>query len=98
ALKRLSRLLRGMARRPSDVAARYGGEEFAIILPNTSPAGGHLFAENLRRAVERLGIPHSASAYGFVTVSIGLACEIPIAGVDSTILQRADAALYSAKA
>jgi diguanylate cyclase (GGDEF)-like protein/PAS domain S-box-containing protein len=96
-LKRLSHLLRGMARRPGDVAARYGGEEFAVILPNTSADGGYQFAENLRTSVEALNIPHCRSSYGIVTVSIGLACEIPI-GVDSAILQHTDAALYAAKA
>ena len=96
-LKRLSHLLRGMARRPGDVAARYGGEEFAVILPNTSADGGHQFAENLRTSVEALNIPHCRSSYGIVTVSIGLACEIP-AGADSAMLQHADAALYAAKA
>ena len=50
-LKRLSHLLRGMARRPGDVAARYGGEEFAVILPNTSADGGLHFAESLRTSV-----------------------------------------------
>lgn len=97
-LKRLSHLLRGMARRPGDVAARYGGEEFAVILPNTSADGGRQFAENLRTSVEALTIPHCRSSYGIVTVSIGMACEIPIGGVDSAILQHADAALYAAKA
>ena len=97
-LKRLSHLLRGMARRPGDVAARYGGEEFAIILPNTSAEGGHWFAENLRTSVEALNIPHCRSSYGIVTVSIGLVCEIPIDGGDSAMLQHADAALYAAKA
>ena len=97
-LKRLSHLLRGMARRPGDVAARYGGEEFAVILPNTAADGGLHFAENLRTAVEQLNIPHCRSSYGIVTVSIGIACEIPASRTDSTILQNADVALYSAKA
>ena len=97
-LKRLSHLLRGMARRPGDVAARYGGEEFAVILPNTSADGGHRFAESLRISVEAFNIPHCRSSYGIVTVSIGLICEIPIGGSDSAMLQHADAALYAAKA
>ncbi|MEO8419848.1 MAG: diguanylate cyclase [Hyphomicrobium sp.] len=96
-LKRLSHLLRGMARRPGDVAARYGGEEFAVILPNTSAEGGHQFAESLRTSVEALKLPHCRSSYGIVTISIGLACEIPT-GADSDMLQHADAALYAAKA
>ena len=96
-LKRLSHLLRGMARRPGDVAARYGGEEFAVILPNTSADGGQQFAENLRTSVEALKLLHCRSNYGIVTISIGLACEIPT-GADSDMLQHTDAALYAAKA
>ena len=97
-LKRLSHLLRSMARRPGDVAARYGGEEFAVILPNTSADGALHFAESLRTAVQQLNLPHCRSSYGIVTVSIGVACEAPASGPDSTVLQNADAALYSAKA
>lgn len=97
-LKRLSHLLRSMARRPGDVAARYGGEEFAVILPNTSADGALHFAEGLRTAVQQLNLPHCRSSYGIVTVSIGVACEAPASGPDSTVLQNADAALYSAKA
>jgi diguanylate cyclase (GGDEF)-like protein/PAS domain S-box-containing protein len=97
-LKRLSHLLRSMARRPGDVAARYGGEEFAVILPNTAADGGLHFAESLRTAVEQLNIPHCRSSYDIVTVSVGIACETPVSGTDSIILQHADAALYSAKA
>jgi diguanylate cyclase (GGDEF)-like protein len=96
-LKRLSHLLRGTARRPGDVAARYGGEEFAVILPNTSAEGGQQFAEQLRTSVEELNIPHCRSAFGIVTVSTGLACEIPVSGADN-ILANTAAALYSAKA
>jgi diguanylate cyclase (GGDEF)-like protein len=51
----------------------------------------------LRAGVEALNIPHCRSRYGVVTVSIGLACEPPIADTEAAMLQNADAALYSAK-
>jgi diguanylate cyclase (GGDEF)-like protein/PAS domain S-box-containing protein len=96
-LKRVSHLLRNLARRPGDVAARYGGEEFAIVLPNTTADGGRRFAERLRTGVEDMRIPHCRSAFGVVTVSVGLACETPVAGVEDGIVAKADAALYAAK-
>jgi diguanylate cyclase (GGDEF)-like protein len=74
-LKRLSHLLRGMARRLGDVAARCGGEEFAVILPSTSAEGEQQFAEHPRTSVA--ATPHCRSAFGAVTVSIGLARRYP---------------------
>lgn len=37
--------------RSIDVVARYGGDEFLLILPNTSPEGGEVVAQRIRRAV-----------------------------------------------
>jgi diguanylate cyclase (GGDEF)-like protein/PAS domain S-box-containing protein len=97
-LKSIGALLKEFARRPGDTAARYGGEEFAIILPNTSYLGARQTAERLRRAVQDVGIPHSESPYGRVTVSVGVAGEVPKEGTEEELLLLADAALYEAKA
>jgi diguanylate cyclase (GGDEF)-like protein/PAS domain S-box-containing protein len=97
-LKSIGGLLKEFARRPGDTAARYGGEEFALILPNTSYLGARQAAERLRRAVQDLGILHGESPYGRVTVSVGVAGEVPKWGTEERILLLADAALYEAKA
>ncbi len=87
--------------RPGDYVARYGGEEFAIVLSNTDPAGAATVLENALRSVRKLAIPHPFSKVGrgIVTVSIGSATVIPGDHDSPTdFLQRADQALYEAKA
>ncbi|HRY72180.1 MAG TPA: diguanylate cyclase [Spirochaetia bacterium] len=84
--------------RPYDVVGRYGGEEFLILFPS-SPLGAALAAcERLRLAVES-GLEARTPGLGRrLTISAGLASLG--GGVDSTltILERADSALYRAKA
>jgi diguanylate cyclase (GGDEF)-like protein/PAS domain S-box-containing protein len=90
-------------RRPADLAARYGGEEIAIILPETDAAGAIKIAEDIRRAVRQLAIPHAGNAEGagIVTMSTGAATALSLVGAStqmpSALLQAADMALYKAK-
>jgi diguanylate cyclase (GGDEF)-like protein/PAS domain S-box-containing protein len=98
-LRRVARTLAGEARRPADLVARYGGEELAAILPETTLEGALQIAEKMRRAVERLAIPHSASSSRVLTLSFGVAALVPAQDVDpAQIIQAADRALYEAKA
>jgi len=84
--------------RGSDLAARYGGEEFAALLPGTTEAGARVVAERISRALMTAALPHDASSFGQVTVSIGVASIAPIAGSDQAVLiTLADRALYEAK-
>lgn len=87
-------------KRPGDLVARYGGEEFAVILPRTDAIGAVVVAEEIRTKVARLQIAHNSSTVkNFVTLSLGVACTIPSS--DSSceqLLERADKALYEAKA
>lgn len=79
--------------RPSDLVGRIGGEEFAIILPGADSIVASAVAERLRRSME-------ASTEGNgpnVTVSIGLA-SFRNGMTGAVLLQRADHALYAAKA
>lgn len=84
--------------RPSDIAARYGGEEFAVILPDTEIAGAFYVAEKIRHAIHELKQPHASTAYGQVTISVGVAALIPDKENSfNDLIQAADRALYRAK-
>jgi len=92
--------VRESLRRPGDVVGRWGGEEFLAILPGTDLAGGEAVARDVAAAVCRLAIPRGGVAGdGIVTVSIGVAAVKPSFddGVAS-LVDRADRALYAAKA
>src|SRR5215831_9926934 len=93
-LREISERCRKMLR-SNDVLGRYGGEEFVIVFPETKLDEAGAVAERLRAAVAESPIKVGADALG-VTVSIGLAAHAPGQGMDK-LLQRADAALYTAK-
>jgi len=83
--------------RKVDTVARVGGEEFAILLPETDFEGALQFAERLRRAVASSSLLFEEKTL-YITTSIGAA---PLTREDinpNTALERADAALYRAKA
>lgn len=81
-----------------DVAARFGGEEFAIILPETNLQGGVKVGDYLRKAVAGKEVinRNSGETLGRITMSGGVAEFIANEGIDS-LIERADAALYTAK-
>jgi diguanylate cyclase len=86
-LKAVAKLLADTVRE-TDMVARYGGEEFVIVMPQTPLEGAIIFADRLRQRIEE-DLP--------LTVSGGVTSTAE--GDDSqTLLARADAALYSAKA
>lgn len=79
--------------RKSDILARWGGEEFAVLMPEASLEEARLLAEKLRAMIA----DHKFQKVGRITVSIGVAqYHLPEASDD--LLQRADTALYRAKA
>jgi diguanylate cyclase (GGDEF)-like protein len=91
--------LKDSVQRPGDVVARYGGEEFALILPETSLAGGEEVAQRLQAQVKQLKIEHRGALTGtYLSVSVGVACMIPLpdSSADRLIAQ-SDENLYIAK-
>lgn len=80
--------------RNTDIVARYGGEEIVVVLPNTLSDDAIKIGEEIREIVakqtrERLGIA--------VTVSVGVAGFPQDGDSLSSILEKADRALYQAK-
>lgn len=100
ALRKVGAVIKRVVTRQSDLAARYGGEEFAILLPDTDENGAFEIAERVRKELHELAIPHAASMIDdMLTVSLGIAAIVP--GVQQQprqLVQRADEALYAAKA
>jgi diguanylate cyclase (GGDEF)-like protein/PAS domain S-box-containing protein len=78
--------------REQDIVARFGGEEFAVLLPNTELGPALSVAEHLRRACR-----NAVAIEPCLTVSIGVAGYAP-GDSEVTLIGRADAALYGAKA
>lgn len=78
--------------RQSDQVARFGGEEFAVLLPDTSPQEALAAAERIRAAC---AAPKNSPC---CTVSLGVTNNLADTDTLDTMLARADAALYRAKA
>ncbi|MFO1318233.1 MAG: GGDEF domain-containing protein [Burkholderiales bacterium] len=81
-----------------DSVARYGGEEFAILLPATPASGAWAVAEGVRRLVasSRIRRLNNDEVVGNITISSGVAVHRAGESI-SSLLERADAALYRAK-
>jgi diguanylate cyclase (GGDEF)-like protein len=77
--------------RATDVFARWGGDEFAVLCPHLDGPGAAQVAERIRRAVA------SASEEQFaISASIGMASVTRQDNL-TELLERADAAIYTAK-
>lgn len=83
--------------RAHDVAARLGGEEFCIMLSSSSPKSASLVAERIRATLEGLAFQTPGGTIN-ATVSIGVAIRCATPESLQALLNRADAALYRAKA
>lgn len=94
-IRSVARILRGTVR-PYDIAARYGGEEFGIVLPGTDIAKGSAIAERIRGRIDAAVLDERHNVHA--TVSIGVAAFDAGDADHAAWIDRADQALYRAKA
>ncbi len=98
ALKKLATIIKG-AVREVDVVARFGGEEFALLLPETNKQGAFTIADRICRAVEQARFVNGkAQPNGRFSVSGGVATLHVDADNSTSLIRKADQALYQAKA
>lgn len=82
--------------RSIDIIGRYGGEEFALVLVGTGEEPGASTAERLRIAIANEPFESEQGALR-VSISLGVAHRRSHESVEQ-VLERADQALYAAKA
>ncbi|WP_423201784.1 GGDEF domain-containing protein [Edaphobacter modestus] len=80
-----------------------GGEEFAVLLPGASLEAALIVAQRVRTNIEKIAlqvatIQQSHAAGVVITASIGVAALRNSKDHIADVMQRADAALYQAKA
>ncbi len=94
-LKHLGQVLLA-AVRASDRLGRWGGEEFVLLMPNTDSVGARRFLERLQAGVRAAGIivPEGCAP---VSLSIGVATWEGDEADGTTLVGRADSAMYVAK-
>ncbi|HEX5137565.1 MAG TPA: sensor domain-containing diguanylate cyclase [Planctomycetota bacterium] len=88
--------------RKSDIIVRYGGEEFAVIMPETSRKEGNGvgFVDRARKSVEAAGLAFEdpTGLRRVLTISGGVATLPLQAQTGEELVEKADQALYRAKA
>jgi diguanylate cyclase (GGDEF)-like protein len=102
-LRAVAETLKGIVRRPGDLAARYGGEEFALVLPDTPAEGAVEVGRQANAAVRSLPVEVAPGTLHKVTVSVGIAMlasdwEGSKEALAVQLVKAADRALYEAKA
>lgn len=95
-LKQLGEYLNNSLRR-IDIPARVGGDEFVVICPETSKVSARMLADRLRKDIESMRI-HSEGENPGITASMGVASFPEDGDSPDKVLERADRALYEAKA
>jgi diguanylate cyclase (GGDEF)-like protein len=98
ALRRVAGALKATVR-DCDIVFRYGGEEILIVAPETGLKGALILGQRCNLAVEGLGVEHAGSAYGVLTVTVGVACwDLDDSETEwNDLVNAADEALYSGK-
>jgi diguanylate cyclase (GGDEF)-like protein len=83
--------------RPFDVVGRYGGEEFCVLLPGTGIGEATQIAERLRAIASQTPVNARSTMVSY-TVSTGVVQAPPRPVSLEELVDRADQALYEAKA
>jgi diguanylate cyclase (GGDEF)-like protein len=96
ALQCVAAVLRRNLRR-QDRAGRFGGEEFLVVLPETGMKGASESAERIRADIE-LSVSAALELQNPVTASLGVASFSAGAQEFENLVEKADNALYRAKA
>ncbi len=82
--------------READFVARFGGEEFVMILPCTDEKSALVLANKIRTTIENTGFNSNGEKIA-ITVSCGIT-QYREGDNGDTLFERADTALYTAKA
>jgi diguanylate cyclase (GGDEF)-like protein len=98
-LQNISQAIKNAIQEPNNIVSRYGGEEFIVLIPNSDLEKAKYIAESIRKNIEKLRILHVGSKeYGIITVSIGVATNIPNENLSpEKLIHMSDEALYRAK-
>ncbi len=83
--------------RELDLIGRYGGEEFLVFLPETDWKTAFAIANRLRLLIAEVAIPTRAGPLR-VTISLGVSQHVDADNGLDGMIERADQALYQAKA
>ncbi|MGH6636509.1 MAG: diguanylate cyclase domain-containing protein [Gammaproteobacteria bacterium] len=97
--KQGAKIVKQFARRAGDMAARFDEYSFALLLPGADTRKALQTSEQVRIAIEKLGVLQAGLSKGEVTtIHAGLATMIPSADTGARdLMSRVDAALYEAK-
>ncbi|WP_198043568.1 diguanylate cyclase [Ketobacter nezhaii] len=94
-LREVAQLIKATCR-TSDIVARYGGEEMVVILPSTDMESAQDVAQRIRACIESHPISHEGNSLS-VTISLGLSMLKTPNEPKTSLIERADQALYRSK-
>lgn len=97
-IQALGEVLRVSVDMPGASSSRYGGEEFAVLMPATTASEALKLAELLRNRVKAMKIRNRTTNEVVLTVTVSGGIAMATAAEDaSSLIARADAALYQSK-